>query len=140
MKEKSYLLDTHILVWLLQDDRELNDNIRENIEYFQHSYYASVASLHEVILLMKEGKIDSKRGISDFIADVEERQIQFLDIKPNHMQVLEKLSAPYIGKDLHKDPFDRTIISQGIAEGLIVISADTVFPLYKDKGFRLLEN
>ncbi len=140
MNKNGYLLDTHILVWLLQDRDKLNKNIREDIEYFQHSYYASVASLHEIILLIKEGKLDSKRCISDFINYVQEKQIQFLDIKPNHMKVLEKLSIPVVGKDLHKDPFDRTIISQGIAEGLTVISADTVFPLYKDKGFKLLEN
>ncbi|MCL2327817.1 MAG: hypothetical protein FWC39_04805 [Bacteroidetes bacterium] len=40
----------------------------------------------------------------------------------------------------HKDQFDRTIISQAIAEGLTMISADTKFPLYNDKGFDLLKN
>ncbi len=140
MKKNSYLLDTHILVWLLQGDKELNKAIREDIEYFQHTYYASVASLHEIILLIKENKMDTKRRISDFIVDIQERQIQILDIKPHHIETLEKLSTPQIGKNIHKDPFDRIIISQGIAEGLTVISADTVFPLYKDKGFKLLEN
>ena len=140
MKKNGYLLDTHILVWLLQGDKELSKSIREDIEYFQYAYYASVASLHEIILLIKENKMDTKRSISDFIADIQEKQIQILDIKPHHMEVLEKLSAPIVGKDVHKDPFDRTIISQGIAEDLTVISADTVFPLYKDKGFKLVEN
>ena len=68
------------------------------------------------------------------------KQIQFLDIKSKHIEILEKLSTPYIKNDPHKDQFDRTIISQGIAEELTVISADSVFPLYKDKGFKLLEN
>ena len=71
---------------------------------------------------------------------LEEKQIQFLDIKPKHIEVLEKLSTPLIGGKEHKDQFDRTIISQGIAEGLTVISADSKFPLYKDKDFKLLEN
>ena len=36
---KGYLLDTHILIWLLKDNRiKLNENIREDIEYFQHVY------------------------------------------------------------------------------------------------------
>jgi len=51
-----------------------------------------------------------------------------------------RVSTPFIENNPHKDQFDRTIISQGIAEGLTVISADSVFPLYTDKGFRLLEN
>jgi PIN domain nuclease of toxin-antitoxin system len=41
-----YLLDTHIVIWFLADDRDsLNRNIREDIQYFQHPYYVSVESL-----------------------------------------------------------------------------------------------
>jgi len=137
---KGYLLDTHILVWYLQNEKKLNKSIREDIEYFQYLYYASVVSLHEIIFLIQEKKIKNYDSISNIIVAVQEKQIQFLDVKPKHMEILEKLSTPYIGNYPHKDQFDRTIISQGIAEGLTVISADTVFPLYKDKGFRLLEN
>jgi len=140
MNRKGFLLDTHILVWYLQNEQKLNKSVREDIEYFQYPYFASVVSLHEIIFLIQEKKIKKYDSISDIIKAVEEKQIQFLDIKPKHMEVLEKLSTPYIKNDPHKDQFDRTIISQGIAEGLTVISADTVFPLYKDKGFKLLEN
>jgi len=140
MKKKGYLLDTHILVWLLRENDRLNENIREDIEYFQNTYYASVASLHEIIFLIQEGKMRANDSISNIIKDTEEKQIQFLDIKPKHIEVLERLSTPLTGKKEHKDQFDRTIISQGIAEGLTVISADSKFPFYKDQGFKLLEN
>ncbi len=140
MSKKGYLLDTHILVWYLQDKTKLNKNIMEDMDYFQHLYYASVVSLHEIIFLIQEGKIKKYDSISNIIKAVQEKQIQFLDIKPNHIEVLERLSTPLIGTQPHKDQFDRTIISQGIAEKLTVISADTVFPLYKDKGFKLLQN
>jgi len=140
MNKKGYLLDTHILVWLLRKNNRLNKNIREDIEYFQYSYYASVVSLHEIIFLIQEKKMRADDSIAKIIKETEEKQIQFLDIKPKHIEVLEQLSTPLIGKDPHKDQFDRTIISQGISEGLTVISADTVFPLYQDKGFKLLEN
>jgi len=99
-----------------------------------------VVSLHEIIFLIQEKKIKSYDSISAIIKAVQEKQIQFLDVKPKHIEVLEKLSTPYIKNDPHKDLFDRTIISQGIAERLTVISADTVFPLYRDKNFKLLEN
>ena len=140
MNKKGYLLDTHILVWLLRRNNKLNQTIREDIEYFQHFYYASVASLDEIIFLIQEGKMATDDSISKIIKETQEKQIQFLDIKPEHIEALEKLSTPMIGTKEHKDQFDRTIIAQGIAEGLTVISADTVFPLYKDKGFKLLEN
>ena len=140
MSKKGYLLDTHILVWYLQDKTKLNKDIAEDMDYFQYLYYVSVVSLHEIIFLIQEKKIKNHKDISAIINAVQEKQIQFLDIKPKHIEVLEKLSTPLIGSQKHKDLFDRTIISQGIAEGLTVISADTVFPLYKDKGFKLLEN
>ena len=140
MSKKGYLLDTHILVWYLQDQTKLNKSIAEDIDYFQSSYYASVASLHEIIFLIQENKIKNHKNISTIIKAVQEKQIKFLEIKPQHIEVLEKLSTPLIGNEPHKDQFDRTIISQSIAEGLTLISADSVFPLYKDKGFKLLEN
>ena len=140
MNRKGYLLDTHILVWYLQDKAKLSENIAEDIDYFQHPYYVSVVSLHEMIFLIQENKIKNYDSIAAIIKAVQEKQIQFLDITPKHIEVLEKLSVPLIGTKEHKDQFDRIIISQGIAEGLTVISADSKFPLYKDKGFRLLEN
>ena len=42
--------------------------------------------------------------------------------------LLDTHTTPYIKSEPHKDQFDRIIISQAIAEGLTVISADTVFP------------
>jgi len=140
MNRKGFLLDTHILIWYLQDKTKLNKNIAEDIDYFQYPFYVSVASLHEIIFLIQEKKIKKYDSISDIKNAVEEKQIHFLYIKPKHIEVLEKLSTPYIKNDPHRDQFDRIIISQGISEGLTVISADTVFPLYKDRGFKLLEN
>jgi PIN domain nuclease of toxin-antitoxin system len=140
MSRKGYLLDTHILVWYLQDTSKLRKDLVEDLDYFQHAFYVSVVSLHEMIFLIQEGKISNYKDISAVIEAVEARQIQFLDVKPRHIEILENLSTPIIGRKEHKDQFDRTIISQAIAEGLTLISADQKFPLYKDRGFKLLEN
>ena len=138
MSKRGYLLDTHILVWYLQDKAKLQKNLAEDLDYFQHTFYVSVASLHEIIFLIQEKKIKKFDSISDIIKVVQEKQIQLLDIKPKHIEVLEKLSTPVIGGKEHKDQFDRTIISQSIAEGVTVISADSKFPFYKDKRLKLL--
>jgi PIN domain nuclease of toxin-antitoxin system len=50
------------------------------------------------------------------------------------LQVLEKSSNPFE----QKEPFDRLIISQSIAENVMLVSADKRFPLYKDKNFNLI--
>jgi len=137
---KKYLLDTHIIVWLLLKNNELSENIKEEIEYYQHIYYVSVVSLHEIILLKEIKRIKTEKTISEIINDIKEYNINILDIKGNHIETLERLSKPSFKNKPHEDPFDRVIISQGISENMTVISADTRFPLYKDKGFNLREN
>lgn len=53
-----YLLDTHILIWLLNGNNRLNKNIREDIDYFQHQYYVSVETLREIVILQSLKKIE----------------------------------------------------------------------------------
>ncbi|MDR1542846.1 MAG: hypothetical protein LBS50_00250 [Prevotellaceae bacterium] len=55
-------------------------------------------------------------------------------VNVHHLQVLEKSSNPFE----QKEPFDRLIISQSIAENVMLVSADKRFPLYKDKNFNLI--
>ena len=137
---KKYLLDTHIAVWLLLDSNELSKDIREEIEYFQHIYYVSVVSLHEIILLKEIKRIKTGRTIPELISDIKKYNINILDVKENHIEILEKLSKPSFNNKPHEDPFDRVIISQSISENMTVVSADTRFPLYKDKRFKLRIN
>ena len=134
---KKYLLDTHIIVWFLLDSKELSPNIREEIEYYQDIYYVSVASLHEITLLKEIKRIKTDKTISEIIGDIKKHNINILDIKENHIETLEKLSKPIFKNKSHEDPFDRIIVSQSIAEKMTVISIDSRFPLYKDKGFKL---
>ena len=54
MLRSDYLLDTHILIWALENTQKLNKNVKEDIEYFQCPFYVSVASLHEIIFLIQE--------------------------------------------------------------------------------------
>jgi PIN domain nuclease of toxin-antitoxin system len=136
-----YLLDTHILIWLLDvDDDSLNKNIREDIDYFQHSYYVSVESLREIVILQSLKKIDLKDSIYKIISLLTERQIKIVPVEVNHIKELEKLPTLKINGKTHEDPFDRLLIAQSIAEKYTIISSDAKFPSYKDYGLRLLVN
>ena len=59
--------------------------------------------------------IDERIQINDF---------QLLNIEPPHISILSSLPLH------HRDPFDRMLIAQNIAEGLPIISADTAFDAY----------
>jgi len=138
---KEYLLDTHILIWLLKGNIRLNQNIREDIDYFQHTYYASVESLREIVILQSLCKIEFDFSLEKIISILSERQINILSIEVSHIKALEKLPFPIMnnGKK-HEDPFDRMLIAQAVAGRFTLISSDTKFPLYKTHGLKLLVN
>ena len=57
----NYLIDTHILLWLISEDTHLDKNIREDIDYFQHQYYVSVETLREILLMQVSKKAIAER-------------------------------------------------------------------------------
>ncbi len=135
-----YLLDTHIAVWFLLNDKKLSKSIREEIEYFQDVYSVSVVSLQEIVLLKRSRKIETTWSLNKIIALLENYNIAILDLTPQHIRAYETLSAPSINGKQHDDPFDRLLIAQSIAEKMTLISADQKFPFYQDRGFKLREN
>jgi len=136
-----YLLDTHILIWLLKNNRiKLNENIREDIEYFQYTCYVSVESLREIVILQSLKKISFIKAIDKIISDLQKRQIGILPVEAAHIKELERLPILNINGKKHEDPFDRLLISQAIAGKYTIISSDSKFPFYKDYGLKLLVN
>ena len=136
----SYLLDTHILIWLLNDNVRLNENIREDVDYFQHTYYVSVETLREIVILQSLKKISFTPTVDKIITDLQERQIGISPVEAAHIKALEKLPILNINGKNHEDPFDRLLISQAIASKYTLISSDSKFPFYKDYGLKLLAN
>ena len=135
-----YLLDSHILIWLLNGNSRLNKNIRDDIDYFQHIYNVSVETLREIVILQSLQKIELNYSLEKIITILTERQINIISVEVSHIKSLEKLPLLTInGKD-HEDPFDRLLISQAVACKYTMISSDSKFPFYRDYGLKLLVN
>ena len=139
---RRYLLDTHIVVWLLLGNKRLNKEVRYDITYFQYDYYVSIEALHEIITLQetRSDKFELKLNVEQIVQKLHEYNIKILPIEIKHLKILEKLSTPIFDGKKHHDPFDRIMIAQAIAEKMIMVSSDEKFPFYNDKGFYLLEN
>jgi len=135
-----YLLDTHILIWLLRKDNRLNKNILEDIEYFQHAFNVSVESIREIVILQSLKKIQLDYNVEKIINFLESIQINVIPIEVRHIKTLEKLPILNINGKTHEDPFDRLLIAQTIADKYTIISSDFKFPFYKDYGLKLLIN
>ena len=135
---RRYLIDTHILIWLLSDDNKINWSIREDIEYFQHSYFVSVESLREIVMLQSLKKISI--SMDKAISYLQRFQITVLPIDITHVRALEQLPIVTIDGKQHLDPFDRMLIAQSMIEKYIIISSDHKFPFYQEHGLKLLVN
>ncbi|MDR0582188.1 MAG: type II toxin-antitoxin system VapC family toxin [Prevotellaceae bacterium] len=133
---RRYLLDTHILVWLLTKNNRLDENIREDIEYFQHLFYVSVESLREIVILQSLNKIILHNTVDEIAKKLDEHQIEIIPIEINHVKTLAVLPV-FVN---HNDPFDKMLIAQSIANKYTLISNDVKFSLYKDFGLQLRLN
>ena len=120
-----YLLDTNALLWFLADDKKLSHRARQLIESSSHESFCSIASLWEIAIKTGLGKLDLDKPFEQmFPEQLRLNRIEVLDITVDSLIKLTTLPLH------HRDPFDRLIIAQGLAEGLPIISVDTTFDAY----------
>lgn len=133
---KRYLLDTHILIWWLTDSPDLQTSIRTILQNPANDFYVSYESLREIVIKAKLKRADFQlNGVT--ISEIANALRETLGVKllPSRIIHLAKLEALI---PIHNDPFDHILISQAIAERLILISHDGNFPFYETQGLKLL--
>jgi PIN domain nuclease of toxin-antitoxin system len=121
-----YLLDTHTLIWLFENNPQISDRAKSLILNESNQLFVSIASLWEMTIKSSLGKLDLSLPLSDlFTQKLIPSDIQILPIQLPHLAILQEL--PFH----HRDPFDRIIIAQAISENLILLSTDAVFKHYQ---------
>ena len=118
------LLDTHILIWFINGDVQLTEDLRGNIKNLKNQCYVSIASIWEIAIKTRLGKLNLNISFDILKAILITNQIQLLPISFEHTQQL--LSLPLH----HTDPFDRLIIAQAVYENMVIVSKDAKFRLY----------
>jgi PIN domain nuclease of toxin-antitoxin system len=122
------LIDTHTFLWFIEDNYKLSKNAKEIIENENNRKFLSVASAWELGIKYSIGKIQLEQNFNDFIDEqLAVNNINLLPIKLTHIKIVAELSL------YHKDPFDRLMIAQAIAENLPIISIDNIFDSYPIK-------
>jgi len=118
------ILDTHIFLWTLSDPGRISpDNIVE-IETLANTIYVSAISIAEIMIKSSFHKLNIS---FDPIKMVENSGFEFLDFRAEDALLLKGM--PFY----HKDPFDRMIIAQSIANKYRIMSDDRKFKLYDCK-------
>jgi PIN domain nuclease of toxin-antitoxin system len=116
------LLDTHTLLWWLSDDDRLGPLARDLIANPANHILISSASLWEMAVKIRIGKLQA--DMEQILTQVNAEEFSVLDISPVHLLALIKLPLH------HRDPFDHLLIAQAMAEDAIFMSADENTPKY----------
>ena len=122
------LLDTHILLWWLDDNPSLTDRARNAIADTDNLIILSAAVIWEVRIKQALGKLKISNTFYDVIKD---QGFEMLSITPDHAYVVGDLP------NHHRDPFDRILIAQAIQEGLTIVTHDAVFNKYQIPIFKI---
>jgi len=119
------LLDTHALLWWLEENPSLPRSARKLIANKSNDVLVSAASAWEVATKVRLGKLPVAIDLAhDFSAYLDRERFETLAVSAEHGIRAGLLPDP------HKDPFDRMLIAQALAENLTIVSNDVVFDGY----------
>lgn len=123
------LLDSCSFLWLIGASERLTPATLKAIRSAENGCWLSVASLWEILVKHASGRleIDLRRGESPerfLVAQREHHGIASLAVDESAVAQLPKLPP------LHRDPFDRLLICQAIAHGLVIVTPDDAIRRY----------
>lgn len=110
-----YLLDTHVLLWWLDDSPQLSKSLREIIASKENLVMISAASVWEIRIKQAIGKILLPDNFEEILNS---EPFERLSVTVAHAHAVGALPM------IHRDPFDRMLIAQAQSEGVTLITHD----------------
>jgi PIN domain nuclease of toxin-antitoxin system len=115
------LLDTNALLWWRNGSSTLSQRAQDEIRDPSNDVTISIVCWWEIAIKRSLGKLQFLEVFEDVMAD---EGFSLLPISYSHLRALENLPQP------HRDPFDRMLIAQSIAENLPIVTNDRAFGDY----------
>ena len=116
------LLDTHACIWMTVESRRLSIRAKTAIEDLANEVYVSAATGWEITTKYRIGKLPEVAPfVLDFAGTMRRMGFRELPVSMDHATRAGLLA------DDHKDPFDRMLIAQAVAEGLPLVSNEELF-------------
>jgi PIN domain nuclease of toxin-antitoxin system len=120
------LLDANSLLWWVTGSPRLSEVARNAIANEASDVSVAVGSLWELTIKRSLGKLEFPH---DFETVLRDEEFELLPVTYAHLHALESLPLH------HRDPFDRLLIAQAIAENVPVVTNDRFFELYDVETF-----
>ncbi len=119
------LLDTHAFLWFVWKDARLSSAARMLIVDPNNDLWLSAASCWEIAVKMSVGKLTLADPYDVFMRrEITANRLRILPIELAHAAATAALPLH------HRDPFDRMLVAQSVAERAPLVSADAVFDRY----------
>ena len=127
------LLDTHLLLWAAGGLPELPLSAKKMIEDPTNELFFSAASLWEISIKYGLGRADFQVDPQVLRRALFDNGYQEIVVSSLHATATATLPP------IHKDPFDRMLVAQAIAEGITLLTCDSEVAQYKGpiKKFRV---
>ncbi len=121
------LLDSCTFLWLIWDEPELSQEARARIADPRNEVYLSSISVWEILLKHQGGRLALSKRIDPERFYIEQREAhRVIPLPLDEEAVAQMIKLP----PLHRDPFDRMLICQAIAHGLVVCTPDRAIQQY----------
>ncbi|MFL9858132.1 type II toxin-antitoxin system VapC family toxin [Paraburkholderia madseniana] len=117
------LLDTHVFLWSVTDDRKLTKAARKLI-LDADDVFVSSASIWEASIKAGLGKLDV--DVNLLVSEIEASGFSELPVRAVHAAMVRDLP------DIHRDPFDRLLVAQALSEPLRLVTSDGHLSKYTD--------
>jgi PIN domain nuclease of toxin-antitoxin system len=119
------LLDTHTLIWWMTTDPHLSRTARALIQEEPNVSLVSAVSAWEIATKVRLGRLPAAANlVQDFVADLTRERIDIMAVTADHAIRAGLLPGPL------KDPFDRMLIAQALAENVPIVSNDRALDGY----------
>ena len=115
------LIDSHVFIWWSDASRALSTSIRNVLSDPRNEILISIAGVWELTIKISSGKLTLSDDLEAMLAA---QGFSVLPITFPHLRHLGSLPRH------HRDPFDRMMIAQALAEGIPVATADRRFAAY----------
>jgi PIN domain nuclease of toxin-antitoxin system len=121
----SWLLDTHVFLWLAGEPSRLGPAFKRRLRESSPPLLLSAASAWELTIKVHAGKLRLPEPPATFLESrMSAGRLNEVSISIRHGIVAGELPP------IHRDPFDRMIAAQALNEGWVVVTADPVFAGY----------
>jgi PIN domain nuclease of toxin-antitoxin system len=109
------LLDTHTFLWWLENSPRLPRRFHAAVAEPANHVFVSAVTVWEIAIKRRTGRIVFSGGIAE---EIRSQGFQPLPIAIQHAEAVEQLPI------FHRDPFDRMLVAQAMAEEMILLTVD----------------